>query len=199
MPEAAEAPKESDGKATVKTVTRKNNPRPRGIRVVKSDVVRYADRLGSKAAAERYGVSTRSIYRWRLEKQMAVEAHDDLPPATDLALRSPDWLARREALGNRYGDIAVEAVEMAAQFINEREPDKAQKSLISAGIATDKAQLLRGAATNRSEKVLTIDAQMSRLMDALGRIESRGPQGSLEPIVDVESEDITDLVEIVEG
>src|SRR5487761_1816772 len=76
-----------------------------------------------------------------------------MPPATDLALRSPDWLARREALGNRYGDIAVEAVEMAAQFINEREPDKAQKSLISAGIATDKAQLLRGAATNRSEKV----------------------------------------------
>lgn len=162
-------------------------PKPKSLD--RSEVLHWAKTVGASEASLRFGVSLRTIARWKAEivQTKAAQAAEDARP------KGPQsWLERREGLGDRFGEVAQAALELASQYISEGDGGNAQKALVSAGIATDKAQLLRGGPTKRNEHTVSLDAQVTRLMDALGTINERKALPVAGEAMDVESEDIED-------
>lgn len=154
-------------------------PKPQADR---AEVLRWAKSVGPTEASMRFGVSIRTIARWKAEAVQLATAESTMPSGPQ------PWLERREALGDRFGEIASDALELAAQYIREADGNNAQKALVSAGIATDKAQLLRGGPTKRSEHTVSLDAQVTRLMDALGAIKERPGLPVAGEVLDLESD-----------
>lgn len=73
------------------------------------------------------------------------------------------WPERRAVLLPRIGEVAAEAVEAAQRAIEAGKGREAQSFAVAAGILIDKAQLLGGGATSRSESTaVRIDASSQR-------------------------------------
>lgn len=173
--------------------TKAGKPKPV---VTRDTVLHWADVVGTNEAASRFGVSIRTVFRWKAEAMMHGEVHNE--EAIAKALDAKPWLDRRDALGDRFGAVAERAVALAMEMIASGDAGEAQKALVSAGIATDKAQLLRGGPTKRSEHTVSLDSQVTRLMDALDAMKKGTPALPVagEVVLDLESD--VEEAEVVE-
>lgn len=63
------------------------------------------------------------------------------------------WAERRVLLADRIGQVTDLALEQATGFLSEGRPREAKDAALTLAILVDKAQLLTGAATARTEHV----------------------------------------------
>ncbi|MGH9652601.1 MAG: hypothetical protein ACRD6B_03950 [Bryobacteraceae bacterium] len=128
------------------------------------EIAQWAEATSPQEAAQRFDISTRTVTRYAAEARMAYYLENDLPPEAN-------WGELQVTLARRYAEVAREALELGAAYLKGKEVGNAQRALITAGIATDKAQLLSGNATARKE--VSVELQVDSLLSALARIESR--------------------------
>lgn len=155
--------------------------KPTAQHLDRAEVLRYAKATSYSKAAAHYSISISTVARWAKEADMTKVIASTMPAAIP-------WADRRSYVGDRFGQLALEALELAATMIRDGKAGEAQKALVSAGIATDKAQLLVGGATKRNEHVFSLDDHFAKLMvtlDAVAKREKELPVSS--EVIDIDS------------
>lgn len=100
-------------------------------KATKAAAVILAEQTSANAAADAMGIPVRSIGYW---------------------LDSPEFAEIRQRAKETWSEEVLVVARRAWQLIAQRLPDMADRDLIDVGeMATEKAQLLAGAATSRSE------------------------------------------------
>lgn len=151
--------------------------------------VRRAQEVGYAKAAEEHGVKVSTLRTWmkRYKERVAKVASEPSPPALveavhsirptavltgDLpVLRDGAWVDRVETVTNDWGALAAQAVEYTQDALARGDVNAAKASAVVAGIATDKANLLSGGVTARTEsKTLKVDAAVSDLVALLNSL-----------------------------
>lgn len=140
--------------------------RRRYTRRQKATAISVAMASSAQAAAEETGIPRRTIGYWL-----------DKPEFAELRQKTRDDLAQQ------MGTLA----HLIATKLSERLDDlKPGELVVALGIVTDKAQLLSGAATSRTEtKTLSDDLndhEKQQLRDALDRLLADAPAEGAEPV-----------------
>ena len=143
------------------------------------EIVRIADQLGPAYATAEFDVKPATIRKWRqrLGIPFSRERIDRL--AGDQQVQAMEWEVRRITLANELGEIAELAVKRVRLELGD---DAARYGLRNARDASlvaatliDKAQLLSGGATARTEtEGVELKHQALELLDRLER-EMQGP------------------------
>ena len=126
---------------------------PRRTRREKAAAVVLADSLNSSdLAGKQLGVAGRSIRRWRDDPELAAIV--------------------RKTREETAEDISAAMVLSWTRLIERLERDEIETRdlIILAGVATDKAQLLSGAATSRTESVSVTDGMDDHERQALRKV-----------------------------
>lgn len=133
----------------------------------KAEALDLAADVGLREAARRLGYPDATVRSWQHRaakaadkaELMAVAAGAELEPTTPATTTT--WQERRVALLPRLGEVAAKALDAAEQAVAKGDGRNAQALLTATGIAIDKAQLLAGGATRRSEQaVVHVDARV---------------------------------------
>ena len=130
------------------------------------EAFRLAQEIGQSKAAKELDIPRGTIQGWMVDAQAAFDAVDDDPSLplderTDLAALS-------------YFQMSVVARRLALEAMFEGKSRDARELTTTAAIATDKAQLLTGKATSRSEsRSLRMSVDGTRLASLLGELPSR--------------------------
>lgn len=108
------------------------------------------------AVAKAAGVNPTTLYRWAKKDGVDLRArHSASPEKTEAAQQGARlaWAARRDRMADRFGEIAEQALDLAATSLGAGAARNAQSAVIAACAAVDKAQLLTGGATSRTSTV----------------------------------------------
>lgn len=112
------------------------------------EALELASSVGFAEAGRQLGMSRRTIESWARRAQGAVEA---AVPAATLAPTSLPWAERRAALVPKLGTLVVDTADKIAEAVAEGRLRDARDGAVALGVLIDKAQLLAGGATSRSE------------------------------------------------
>lgn len=157
----------------------------------KSEAVVASKELGIEVMSDRLGVTTRTLTRWRESAQAAhIDAVKAAPPVGIVA-DSLTYRERMPLLANRLGAMAQLALEHVPEHLEAGQPGKAQQAMTTAAIAIDKAQLLSGNATSRTEHGSTpaeLDARLLELGATLKAQYEAMRAGRVAGAVDAESD-----------
>lgn len=144
----------------------------------RQEALALAERLGSFAAAGRQlEIPDATLRRWAAEPSRELAAAEASVPGELLVAEPVSWTERRAQLVPRLGQVAAGALEAALLAIEEGKARNAQAFAITAGILIDKAQLLAGGATSRSESTSVriegrtpaeVTAEVQRMREQLG-------------------------------
>lgn len=107
----------------------------------------YAE-VGPAEAARQLGIKAGTIRQWAAR---AGVTGDD--PRTRLATEGArvKWAARRDELADKAGAAAEQVLEAMVKAANDGDGMNARGLSVAFGVTVDKAQLLAGGATSRSE------------------------------------------------
>lgn len=115
-----------------------------------------AAQIGPVAAGERLGINAGTIRAWGTRsRQIAADLVAIAPPAA-LSSASSRWDGRQGDVADRWGRIVDGGQEAAEELLKVGRYRDAKEAALTAAIATDKAQLLSGHATSRSESRSTV-------------------------------------------
>lgn len=115
----------------------------------RTDATALATEVGVSEAARRVGVDKATISRWCKAAGVATLHTESTAAAVDAKRLA--WEERRTDLAHEQGRIAAKALELTEQCLDRRKFSDARAAATTMAILTDKAQLLTGAATSRSE------------------------------------------------
>jgi hypothetical protein len=149
----------------------------------RAEALEVAARCGFAAASDATGVPSATIRSWARRAGHGVEVV--LP--TDG--RPLSWAERQPLLLDAHSQAAAEAVQAAREAMRKGKARDAQHYAVVSGIATEKALLLGGRATVRSEnysvtatvddaEVRELDAETERLKQELAELEAGGGDGA---------------------
>lgn len=150
---------------------------------------------GYRYAADESGVPIGTLKSWmrRAGRQVQPERRAQLD--AQIQASSLTWEARRLTLANELGEVAALALKRTRELIEGQDADggmlvrqgpggklvyvtmhDARAGALTAATLIDKAQLLSGGATARTE---SMDAAMERALDALDKLEAgmKGTEG----------------------
>jgi transposase-like protein len=122
----------------------------------KADAVAHYLQHGLAAAHQATGVPKQTLQDWARKAghnlaDISGRTADQTRAAT--AARTILWEDRRTDLTHKLGDVAELALDKARELVEAGKPGEAQKAMVTAAIGIDKAQLLSGNATSRTETV----------------------------------------------
>lgn len=133
----------------------------------------YAEQ-GGRAASAATGVPEATIRNWvTRERQRAGEAIERAPTSDVVVIpprQAEPWPVARDSLVADLGTAAVEALEATRKAIERGELRDARDGSVCLGVLIDKAQLLSGSATSRSES-FTAHASSSEVRAEIERLE----------------------------
>lgn len=140
------------------------------------EVLQAADVMGDAYAAAEFDVKAGTIRQWRkrLNYQPSRERIERL--AAGNAERLLDWQTRRLQLANEVGDLAAKAAAAVRAGLEHGTPAGLQHAATASVVlarCVDKAQLLTGAPTSRTEDV-SARAEANELLERLVA-QSQGP------------------------
>lgn len=110
----------------------------------------YADH-GPAEAARRTGIPKGTIAAWANRREVQTRVAENLENARLVA--SMRWAERRSELADQAGEAAAIALAQAVAALQAGNDHLAKAAGVVFGIAVDKAQLLTGEATSRTEMV----------------------------------------------
>lgn len=120
---------------------------------------------GPTAVQTQMGIHKGTVTRWAKDAGIATVANER--NAASLEAQRIAWEERRTTLAHRMGEVAQHALELAETKLNDDKPSSAKDAVTTMAILVDKAQLLTGAATSRSEHVAADDDTVNALRDEL--------------------------------
>lgn len=133
------------------------------------EILTVADSMGTGYAVAEFGVQAGTIRKWRTRLGWIPSRERIDRLANGTAERLLDWQSRRLQLANEVGDLAV----LAAKRVREGLEDATVRGLQDAATASvvlartiDKAQLLTGAPTSRTED-MSARAEANELLERL--------------------------------
>jgi transposase-like protein len=106
---------------------------------------------GPTVAAERTGIPRGTILSWSHRAGMQSACNENNAKAVEAARLT--WEARRLEMVHRMGEVAADALELAAKMLDGESTSKAKDCATTMAILVDKAQLLAGGATSRNYNV----------------------------------------------
>lgn len=109
---------------------------------------------GVTAAAHAHSIPKGTISKWCKAAGVATVSSERNKAAVEAARLH--WEQRRQQLADRMGDVIDKALDRVEHELVDREngsPSKAQTAAVTLAILADKAQLLTGGATSRSEEL----------------------------------------------
>lgn len=118
--------------------------------------------VGKAEASRQTGIPAGTIASWGTRH--GVRAVDDVRVE---AMRQA-WAERRAALADRIGEVADQATEQLAKLIATGHCSAAELTRAIA-VLVDRAQLLSGGATERTETTVTSHERISQITDELAR------------------------------
>jgi transposase-like protein len=117
---------------------------------------------GPTIVEERLGIPKGTVSEWGKAAGIQTVRTEQTAAATETA--RVEWEHRRVALAHRMGAVAERALERSQEAIDAGKARDAQTYATTMAILADKAQLLTGAATSRSEHITSdIDAAVAEL------------------------------------
>lgn len=111
----------------------------------RDEAVNLAADAGLSEASRRLQISKGSLSRW------CAEAGVELFQPKRVQVAALRWEERRLDLAHEAGRVAAKALAATESYLAESRPREAQQAATTMAILADKAQLLTGAATSRSE------------------------------------------------
>jgi transposase-like protein len=120
----------------------------------KGEAVAHCLQHGMKDAHDTLGIPKPTLSSWMTEDERAEMAErftSKTSAATAAAAQT--WADRRPGLTDQLGEIAQLAMDKAVELIRLGKTADAQKAMVTAAIGIDKAQLLSGHATSRTETI----------------------------------------------
>ena len=105
------------------------------------------------------GIPKSTLAGWARDEGLDLAAQSDAKTRQAVAAARAKWAERRETLADRIGEGTELALDQAITFLREGRPRDAKDAATTLGILVDKAQLLTGAATSRSDH-LGLQAQV---------------------------------------
>jgi hypothetical protein len=108
---------------------------------------------GGKVASERTGVPEGTIRSWakRTMDEVELAAGIELVPRSESGVLSMSWPERRALVVNEIGDLVALAITKTREAFERGRMRDARDGAVALAILADKAQLLTGAATARTE------------------------------------------------
>lgn len=127
---------------------------------------------GPHEAARRTGIPIGTIASWAHRSGLQTLCTENNLAAAQ-ATRAA-WQARREAMIDEIGRIAEKALTVADEMLDDRLPSKAKDAALTMAVLIDKAQLLAGAATQRTETITSdhLDREIARLLEVADAVEA---------------------------
>jgi transposase-like protein len=120
----------------------------------KQEAIDLATTVGTAEASRRTGINSGTIGSWLTRAGLANA--DPEGRAERIRAAHETWVERRADLGNRMGEVAADALEQISGFVNDpRRTREARELATTLAVLVDKAQLLSGAATARTETTAT--------------------------------------------
>lgn len=133
----------------------------------RAEAIHLATTVGKAEAARRTGISSGTIGSW-LTREGLTNA-DPEGRAEHIEVAQQTWVQRRADLGNRMGEVATDSLEALAGHVAAGQTSKARELATTLAVLVDKAQLLAGAATSRTEVTSTPTEHPSALDQARDR------------------------------
>jgi transposase-like protein len=106
---------------------------------------------GTTAAATATGIPKGTIAAWAARSGLHTDCNSTTSAATEAARLT--WELRRTEMVHRMGEVAADALELAAKMLDGESTSKAKDCATTMAILVDKAQLLAGGATSRNYNV----------------------------------------------
>jgi hypothetical protein len=133
----------------------------------KSEALTVYEQCGPCHAAEVLGIPKGTIMGWAIEagvRTRSIENKSAAVKASSLA-----WEQRRLELAHEMGAAADQALAEARAQLDEHATSKAKDAALTMAIMVDKAQLLTGAATSRTDHTsgATVDDEVAALVKEL--------------------------------
>ncbi|MBA3371113.1 MAG: hypothetical protein H0T96_06640 [Thermoleophilaceae bacterium] len=125
--------------------------------------------VGPAEAGRRLGIPSGTVRSWARRNGCAAVATENRRAAVEAARLT--WEQRRSGLTVRLGEVAAELLER----VEKAEPGEAKALATALAILVDKAELLSGRATERTEAgaAVNMDAEIERLIGELAREDGR--------------------------
>jgi transcriptional regulator with XRE-family HTH domain len=120
------------------------------------DLIR--DGLSYRKVSDRTGVAISTLSKWANEAGITSPRAAQVAAATDATKVA--WAQRRTALVDRFGEVAAQLLD---RVVDDSDASDAKNLMTAAAIAVDKAQLLSGGVTSRSEQV-GLERQRERVL-----------------------------------
>lgn len=127
--------------------------KPRHTPEQKQEAIDLATTVGKAEAARRTGISPGTIGSWLT--RAGLSNADPEGRAQRITVAQETWVERRADLGNRMGEIASDALEAIAERLADGKTSGVRDLSATLAVLVDKAQLLSGAATARTEATAT--------------------------------------------
>jgi hypothetical protein len=118
---------------------------------VKSQALELVDTLGYALASKQTTIPQPTLRAWVSHRAGRGKLY--VPPDVPEIDASPDvtWDDSVVSMANRFGRLAGGMLSSAEGFARQGRPREAKEAILAAAIAVDKAELLSGRATKRSE------------------------------------------------
>ena len=125
--------------------------------------------VGPAEAGRRLSIPSGTVRSWARRNGCAAVATENRRAAVEAARLT--WEQRRSGLTVRLGEVAAELLER----VKKAEPGEAKALATALAILVDKAELLSGRATERTEAgaAVNMDAEIERLIGELAREDGR--------------------------
>jgi transposase-like protein len=129
-----------------------------------------SDGLG--AASRTLNIPQGTIASWahRTPGIQTLAAEKREQTAAMLEERALHWQARRADLAEQFGAIADTMLAAAFDYSEAGRPRDVKDSVMAAAIAVDKAQLLTGGATSRTDHEISVGARQELLAEGRARV-----------------------------
>ena len=118
---------------------------------------------GTNEAARQLGIGQATVSRWVRAAGLGTFHSERTAAATEA--RRLEWEQRRVELAHEQGRVAAKALAKAEAAMDDDTAGKAKDYALTMAILVDKAQLLTGAATSRTESGPIDAAKAAELRD----------------------------------
>ena len=131
------------------------------------EALRISDEHGPSEAARRMGIPRQTVQHWVVNRDALVSTAPGKPAEAE-----EPWSASDAAAAYRRTSDA--ARQLADRLIADGKAAEAAKAMIASAVACDKALLLAGQATSRTEtSAVSVSATVGRINDLLARLPGR--------------------------
>lgn len=124
--------------------------------------------VGKAEAARRTGIPAGTIAAWGSRMGVAAPTPEAMRPQVEA--RQLAWAERKAAIASRFGELADLAVtELAERIRNKTIGDRELISAVT--VLVDRAQLLTGEATSRTESSVTVEGAKERALAVVRQLQ----------------------------